>query len=185
MPPKAKTNFPGRETLGYHDLWTAKDDDGNIRVFKWDYRWSQYPRPNQNGMTGDVLEWIEGDDDSDDPPERACRLHICAFADCPARYDGHKRGHRGPCTHVRFIGWKPTEEAATLSAVSPGGASSGDATVVPSSAMGGGPATDMHSAVVEVPGEELHVAVSPAECGGREVGGLMWLPRCRKRFLKE
>ena len=38
-----------------------------------------------------------------------------------------------------FIAWVPTEEAAQGDAVSSGAASSGDAIVAPSSAMGAGP----------------------------------------------
>ena len=173
-------DFRYLETMGKRGWWTAQDDHGNERKFQRDYRFNQYPTVNQNGMTGEATEW----------PTKPCRLHICAFQDCPSRHSGTRRGMRGPCEHVRFIGWVPTEEAAEGDTVSPGGASSGDAMVVPSSAMAGGPAgasptvaADMHSAVAEVPGEELHVAASPAERGGG--GGLMWPPRWRQRFLKE
>ena len=113
-------------------------------------------------MTGMAIEW----------PMIDCRLHVCATAACPSRHTGSRRGLRGPCEHVRFIGWVPTEEAATWDAVSSGGASTGGALVVPSSAMGAGPsdvppsptvATEVPSAVAEVACEGLHVAASAAE----------------------
>ena len=62
------------------------------------------------------------------------------------------------------------EEAEEMDAVPAGGTSSGDAVVVPSSAMGGGPAgasptvaAEVPSAVAEVACEGLHVAASAAE----------------------
>ena len=166
MPKKNKPRFefPGRDTHSKHGWWTARDDTGTIRTFRWDIQHYQWPKPNDDGVTGAAIEW----------PEKKCRLHMCSSKHCAARHSGTKRGPRGPCEHVRFIGEVPEEEAAKLflqlcdldeeaakmDAVPAGGASSGDAVVVPSSAMGGGPAgvsptvaTDMHSAVAEVPCE--------------------------------
>ena len=169
---KQKTDFRGRETFNKNGWWTARDDDGKVRKFKWDYRWQQCPTVNHNGMTGEATEY----------PTTPRRIHICAKEECPCRHPGSKRGAYGPCQHVRFIGFVATETACEGDAISPGGASSGGAVVVPSSLMGGGTAgasptvaTDMPSSVPEVPGEELHVAASPPECGGG--GGIMWPPR--------
>ena len=128
MPTCTPHSFPGRETYGKDGWWTAKDDNGDIRTFKWDYRWNQCPTTNSNGMTGMAIEW----------PMIDCRLHVCATTNCPARHNGCKRGLMGPCEHVRFTGWAPTEEAATGDAVSSGGVSAVDVLVDPSSAMGAG-----------------------------------------------
>ena len=64
----------------------------------------------------------------------------------------------------------PEEEAEEMDAVPAGSTSSGDAVVVPSSAMGGGPAcvypgvaTDMHPAVAVVPAGEQQVGASQVE----------------------
>ena len=97
-------------------------------------------------MTGDAIEH----------PSKPCRLHVCAQVPCPARHSASKQGLKAPAEHIRFLGWLSAE----------GGASSGGASVVPSSAMGGGPsgaspsptvATEVPSAVAEVALKQLPV----------------------------
>ena len=169
MAPKVNYWYPGRETYNAdRQWWTATDDTGAVRTFKWfDGPYGPKLTPNPNGMTGEAKEW----------PDTQCRLHMCGFQPCKVRHSASKQGMRGPCEHVRFIDWVPAdraakldEEAARLKAEASGSASSGDAVVAPSSAMGGGPAgvsptvaTDIQSAVADVPGGELHVAASPVE----------------------
>ena len=153
--------FPGRETFGTSWWWAAQDDEGKIRTFKWENSWSS-PPPNitSNGMVGEATEW----------PTNPIRVHLCANKHCKWRRPAGKPRVRGECEHVRFKGRVPIVGAVEWDAVSPGGVSSGDAMVVPSS-VDPTVATDMPSAVAEVPVEEVHVAVSPAECGGGGVGG--------------
>ena len=179
-----------------------------IRTFRWAQNQKQWPHPNDDGLTGAAYEW----------PEKNVRLHMCASQACPARHSGSKRGNYGPCEHVRFIPEVPPEEAENLfaqlcdmdekaeemDAVPAGGTSSGDAVVVPSSAMGGGPAcvyptvaTDMHPAVAVVPAGEQQVGASqveeavtlPAEPGYTNAvhggGILLFPPRRMQPFLKE
>ena len=169
MAPKVNYWCPGRDTyIAARQWWTATDDDGAVHTFKWfDNPFGPNLSTNQNGMTGEAKEW----------PDTQRRLHMCAFDTCTARWCASKQGMRAPCTHVRFLAWVPAdeaarldEEAARLKAEAPGSASSGDAVVAPSSAMGGGTAgvsptvaTDMQSAVTDVPGGELHVAASPVQ----------------------
>ena len=103
MPPKCP--FPGRDTYGFDGWWTAIDDNGDIRTFKWDYRYGQLPIANANGMTGEAIE----------RPEKQIRLHMCASATCAARNTKYTKGYGvfPPPEHVRFIAWLPPEEAAS------------------------------------------------------------------------
>ena len=177
MEEKKKVGFPGKHTFDKSSWWTARDDSGEVRTFRWEqnYQCGIWPQTRRAGLTGTAYQW----------PAKKVRLHLCAGENCPAKlYDGSKRGIYLLCDHVRFIGMVPEEEASKLfdqlcdmdeeaeemDAVPAGGTSSGDAVVVPSSAMGGGPAcvsptdaTDMHPAVAVVPGGEQQVGASQVE----------------------
>ena len=213
MGKKNTVEFPGKHTHNKTAWWTARDDSGEIRTFRWEHNQLQWPLVRKEGLTGFAYEWPAK------WPAKQVRLHLCASQNCPAKlYDGSKRGKHGPCDHVRFIGMVPEEEASKLfdqlcdmdeeaeemDAVPAGGTSSGDAVVVPSSAMGGGPAcvyptvaTDMHPAVAVVPAGEQQVGASqveeavtlPAEPGYTNAvhggGILLFPPRRMQPFLKE
>ena len=203
--------FPGKHTHDKSSWWTARVDSGEVRTFRWEQNphCGVWPQTRQAGITGWAYQY----------PAKKLRVHLCAAANCPAKlYDGSKRGIYLLCDHVRFIGMVPEEgasklfdqlcdmdeEAEEMDAVPAGGTSSGDAVVVPSSAMGGGPAcvsptdaTDMHPAVAVVPGGEQQVGASqveeaatlPAETGYTNAvhggGILLFPPRRMQPFLKE
>ena len=176
---KSTVEFPGKHTHNKTAWWTARDDSGEIRTFRWEHSQLQWPLTRREGLTGFAYEWPTK------WPAKQVRLHLCASQNCPAKlYNGSKRGIYLLCDHGRFIGMVPEEgaskrfdqlcdmdeEAEEMDAVPAGGTSSGDAVVVPSSAMGGGPAcvsptdaTDMHPAVAVVPGGEQQVGASQVE----------------------
>ena len=211
MGKKNTVEFPGKHTHDKSSWWTARDDSGEVRTFRWEqnYQCGIWPQTRQAGLTGTAYQW----------PAKKVRLHLCASQNCQAKlYDGSQRGKYGPCEHVRFIGDVSAEEAQDLfaqlcdmdaeaeemDAVPAEGASSGDVVVAPSSAMGGGPAcvyptvaTDMHPAVAVVPAGEQQVGASqveeavtlPAEPGYTNAvhggGILLFPPRRMQPSLKE